>query len=246
MLRSTRARFVLVEPQTPGNVGAAARALKNLGFGTLVLVAPRCDPRDDEACRLAVDAKDLLLAARVHDDLDSALEGTGAVFGTSALPGKHRRPHFRLDSLGPELRLRSAAGEIAFVFGREDRGLEDEELDRCTHLVRFLSSEEYPSFNLAQSVLLCAYTLRLALDGGEAEPALEPSASHEEREAMYAHLEEALLAIGFLKQETARGMMRRIRRMLGRAELSSGDTKLVRGIARQALWAAGPTRESER
>lgn len=235
----SRARFVLVEPQTSANVGAAARAIKNLGFARLDLVAPRCDPRDDEARRLAVDAADVLAAACVHPALDAALEGAGTVVGTSALVGKQRKPHYRLDRLAPGLGALAAAGEIAFVFGREDRGLEDGELDRCTHLVRFAHAGDYPSFNLAQSVLLCAYTLRLALEGSTPEPPEEPAAPHEEREAMYAHLEEALLAIGFLHPDTAEGMMRRVRRMLGRAAISSGDAKVVRGIARQVLWAAG-------
>ncbi len=234
----SRARFVLVEPQTSANVGAAARAIKNLGFSRLDLVRPRCDARDDDALRLAVDAADVLTAARVHSTLDSALAGTGAVFGTSALVGKQRKPHYRLDVLAPEIAALAVAGEIAFVFGREDRGLEDAELDRCTHLVRFAHAGDYPSFNLAQSVLLCAYTLRLALEGSAVETVDEPVASHEEREAMYAHLEGALLAIGFLHAETAEGMMRRIRRILGRAGLTAGDTRIVRGIARQVLWAA--------
>jgi tRNA/rRNA methyltransferase len=237
--RRGEARFVLVEPQTSGNVGAAARAVKNLGFSRLDLVSPRCDPRDADARRMAVDARDVLLAAGVHADLDAALEGAGAVFGTSALEGKHRRPHYRLDSLLPELGRHLRAGGVAFVFGRVDRGLEDGELDRCTHLVRFASSDAYRSFNLAQAVLLCAYTLRLALDGPDPEPPLEPPAAHEEREAMYAHLEASLLAIGFLHHDTAEGMMRRIRRMLGRADLTSGEVKIVRGMARQTLWAAG-------
>lgn len=235
----SRARFVLVEPQSSANCGAAARAIKNLGFSRLDLVGPRCDPADDEAFRLAVDAADVLAAARVHPTLDAALAGAGTVFGTSALLGKQRKPHYRLDALAPEIAALAAAGEIAFVFGREDRGLEDGELDRCTHLVRFAHAGDYPSFNLAQSVLLCAYTLRLALDGPVGGAPEEPAASHEEREAMYAHLEEALLAIGFLHPDTAEGMMRRIRRILGRAGVTSGDAKVLRGIARQALWAAG-------
>jgi TrmH family RNA methyltransferase len=234
-----RARFVLVEPQTSANVGAAARAIKNLGFSRLDLVAPRCDPADEDARRLAVDAADVLGAARVHPTLDAALAGTGAVLGTSALVGKQRKPHYRLDALAPGLGALAAGGEIAFVFGREDRGLEDGELDRCTHLVRFAHAGVYPSFNLAQSVLLCAYTLRLALEREASETPAEPAASHEEREAMYAHLEDALSAIGFLHEEAAEGMMRRIRRILGRAGLTSGDAKVLRGIARQVLWAAG-------
>lgn len=233
-----RARFVLVEPQAAGNVGAAARALKNLGFHDLALVAPRCDARAHEARWLAVDAVDVLEGARVFPDLDAALEGAGTVVGTSRRKGKQRRPHYRLDEFAPELARLSGAGEVAFVFGREEYGLTDAELDRCTHLVHFLSSEDYPSFNLAQAVLLAAYELRRAAQGApEGEPSEQP-AEHAAREAMYSHLETALFAAGFLYEDTAEGMMRRIRRILGRAVLSPGDVKIFRGIARQILWLA--------
>jgi TrmH family RNA methyltransferase len=234
----SKVRFVLVGPRSGGNVGAAARALKNLGFSRLDLVAPECDPRGEEARRMAVAADDLLRHARLHPDLDAALEGAGAVIGTSRREGKHRRPHYRLDALAPDLARLAAAGDLALVFGREDSGLTDAELDRCTHLVHFLSSDALPSYNLAQSVLLAAYTLRLALGEAAAGPAPEPLADHGSREAAFRHLEAALLAIGFLHEDTAEGMMRRTRRVLGRADLTLGDVQVVRGIARQVLWLA--------
>jgi TrmH family RNA methyltransferase len=232
-------RFVLVGPQSPGNIGAACRALKNLGFARLDLVSPECDPRAEEGYRFAVDARDLLEGALVHARLDDALAGAATVVGTTGLSGKQRRPHFRLDAFGPELARLAHAGQVALVFGRESRGLTDEELDRCTHLVHLPAAGAYSSYNLAQAVLLVGYTLRLAQDLPADAAALEPPAPHEEREAMYAHLAEALFAIGFLKDDQAEGMMRRLRRMLGRAAVSSGEVKIVRGIARQILWLSG-------
>jgi TrmH family RNA methyltransferase len=233
-----RFRFVLVEPKTSGNVGASARALANLGFRRLELVAPACEHRNQEATRMAVDAVDVLLGARVHATLDEALAGASTVIGTSRRVGKQRQPHFRLDEMAPELPRFAQAGEIAFLFGREADGLEHAELDRCTHLVHFLSDEAYPSFNLAQSVLLVAYETRKAM-AGPPPPAMESIADDETREAMYRHLDAALRAVGFLQDETSEGMMRRLRRILGRAELSPGDVKVVRGIARRMLWLAG-------
>jgi TrmH family RNA methyltransferase len=244
-------RFVLVEPQSAGNLGSTARALKNLGFSALHLVAPRCDPRSLEARALAVDAWDLLDAAKVHatlDDakvhatLDEALEGMRTVVGTSARTGKQRRPHHRLDAFAPDLARLAAGAPLAAVFGREAHGLSDAELDRCTHLVHIAASPEYPSFNLAQAVLLVAYTLRLGLEApqGAPSPAQEEApADHGSREAMLAHLEEALRAIGYLHEDTAVPMMRRLRRFFGRAELTAGEAAIFRGIARQILWAAG-------
>ena len=231
-------RFVLVEPQSAGNVGAAARALKNLGFAELHLVAPQCDPRSGEARALAVDAGNILDAARVHGTLDEALAGALTVVGTSARTGKQRRPHHRLDTFGADLARLAEAGPLAAVFGREAHGLSDAELDRCTHLVHFAASSDYPSFNLAQSVLLVAYTLRLALEAPPKPLEEDAPADHGSREAMFAHLEAALRAIGYLHEDTAEPMMRRLRRFFGRAETTAGEAALFRGIARQTLWAA--------
>ena len=235
---AARVRFVLVEPRGAGNVGAAARALKNLGFSRLDLVAPRCDPLGDEARRMAVDARDVLERARRHPTLDEALAGAGTVVGTSRRTGKHRRPHWRLGALADELARLAAAGELALVFGREDRGLTDAELDRCTHLVHLPAAADYPSYNLAQAVLLAAYELRSIEESSSDAGALEPPASQEEREAMYRHLQSALRAIGFLSRDTTEVIMRRLRRAFGRASLTHDEVRMLRGVARQTLWVA--------
>ena len=232
-------RFVLVEPQSAGNLGSAARALKNLGFSALHLVAPKCDPRSLEARALAVDAWDLLEDAKVHDSLDGALQGMRTVVGTSARIGRQRRPHHRLDGFAPDLARLASVGPLAAVFGREAHGLTDSELDRCTHLVHIAASPEYPSFNLAQAVLLVAYTLRLGLESAPPPGQEEAPADHGSREAMLVHLEDALRAIGYLHEDTAVPMMRRLRRFFGRAEMTAGEAAIFRGIARQILWAAG-------
>jgi tRNA/rRNA methyltransferase len=232
-------RFVLVEPQLGGNVGAAARALKNLGFDRLIAVTEKWDPRTDEdARRMAKDARDVLGRMQVLGDLDAALDGATAVIGTSRRRGKHRQPHWRLDRFAPEMARLAGTGGIAVLFGREAHGLSDAELDRCTHLVHFPSGDAYPSFNLAQSVLLVAYQLRLAMEGPLLDDAstIDPPADHAMREAMYQHFGNALEAIGFLHADTVEPMMRRIRRMLGRAELTANEARIVRGIARQMLW----------
>jgi tRNA/rRNA methyltransferase len=230
-------RFVLVEPQTAGNAGSAARALKNLGFSRLVLVRPRFDPRDREARRMAVDARDVLERAELAPDLDTALAGARSVVGTSARTGKYRRPHYRLDLFAEDLARLTATGELAVVFGREDSGLTDLELDRCTHLVHLPAAGAYPTFNLAQAVLLVAYELRRSHPVSlRAEP-FDPPAGHEEREQMYEHLARALLAIGFLQENTTESMMRRLRRLFGRAALTSDEVTILRGVARQTLWA---------
>ena len=236
---ANQVRFLLVEPQHPGNIGSAARALKNLGFNRLEVVRPQCDPRAEEARRRAVDAVELIDGIAIHPDLDRGLAGARTVVGTSRRLGKHRKPHFRLDEVAAELAGAAASGELALLFGREAHGLSDAELDRCTHLVYFDASEEYPSFNLAHAVLLTAHELRRAMREPLPEGAAEPPADHQAREAMLRHLEATLLRIGFLHEHTREKMMRRIRRMFARAGLTESEVHILRGIARQTDWAAG-------
>lgn len=238
MIDSGRVRFVLVQPQSAGNIGSAARACKNLGFHRLLVVRPRCDPRDAEARKLAVDAADLLDRLEIHDSLDEALEGAATVVGTSRRTGKHRRPHYRLDQLTRELAGLAGRGDLAVVLGREDHGLKDAELDLCTHLVHLPTADEYPSVNLAQAVLLVAYELRLSLLGEEPVDLLDPPAEHADREAMYRHMERALQTIGYLHEESVEPIMRRLRRLMGRAAMTEREVAMLRGMARQILWAA--------
>jgi TrmH family RNA methyltransferase len=230
---------------TGGNAGSAARALKNLGFSRLVLVRPHFDRHDIEARRMAVDAADVVERAERCQDLDAALVGAGSVVGTSARTGKYRRPHYRLDLFSAELARLGAAGELAVVFGREDSGLTDRELDRCTHLVHLPAADAYPSFNLAQAVLLVAYELRRAFGSSLPAVPLAPPAGHEEREEMYRHLAQALLSIGFLQEDTVDSMMRRLRRLFGRATPTADEVTILRGVARQMLWAANRTRADD-
>lgn len=191
---------------------------------------------------MAVDAVDLLEAAALHDDLDGALAGAQQVVGTTGRRGRHRRPHWPLAELPAVLTEPPVTAELAVVFGREDRGLTDSQLDRCTHLVYLPASDAYPSFNLAQAVLLVAYELSLARTGApsvadEADPADEALADHEQREALFAHLERALVTLGYINRDGTEVIMRRLRRLLGRARLTGHEATMLRGLARQILWA---------
>jgi tRNA/rRNA methyltransferase len=233
-----RVRFVLVEPQSGGNVGAAARAMKNLGFSRMALVSPACDPRGAEAGRMAVEARDVLASAVVFEALDDALRGAACVVGTSRRTGRQRRPHHRLDEFSSEMLGLARLGELAIVFGREDHGLCDLDLDLCTHLVHLPGSDDYPSFNLAQAVLLCAYELRRAALEPLREDLPDPPAAHDEREAFYRHLKQALLTIGYVHGDSVVPIMRRLRRLLGRAMVTTEDVRMLRGLARQILWTA--------
>lgn len=226
-------RIVLVRPKNPENVGAAARAMKNFGHAELWLVAPRCR-RDRRAYALASHAGDVLDAAREVDDLDAALAGTTWVLGTTA--------RSRLD--GFEIRApRDGLGDLpddggALVFGPEDTGLERAELERCQGVLR-IPTAAYASLNLAQAVNVVLYERfqQGAPPAGEGE-AEEPPAPRETVEAMVAQLRGLLHRIGYTDAQRERAALHNFRRLFDRAALRPRDVDLLRGLLRQAAWAA--------
>lgn len=242
----TSTRFVLVEPSHPGNVGAAARALKTMGFARLVLVAPRVAnvKNEPEAIAMASGADDVLASAVVVDTLADALAG---VHWSVALTA-------RLREYGPpQLPPRAAAerahafvrhGEIACVFGNERTGLSNADVERCSALAHIPANPAYSSLNLAQAVQVLAYELRLALQSAEVQAApaasgalsvASASASSDEIEGMYAHLESALVALDFLDPANPKKLMSRVRRMFARSGLEREEVNILRGIAKHIL-----------
>jgi TrmH family RNA methyltransferase len=223
-------RFVLFEPSHPGNVGAAARAMKTMGFTELVLVNPSAEV-DGQARARSSGALDVLLAARIVDDLAEAIQDCGFVVGASA----RRR---RLSS--PELDPRECAAKVvdgghskpvAIVFGTERAGLRNAELDQCNALVYIPSNPEYSSLNLAMAVQVLAYEMRWAqgLDRKPVEAGVPP-ASATDMELFYQHLERVLLGSGFLNAGNPRNLMRRLRRLFNRARLDENELNIMRGI----------------
>jgi tRNA/rRNA methyltransferase len=228
-----RVRIVLSHPSHPGNIGASARAMKTMGLGELHLVAPRRFP-DAEATALASGADDVLDAARVHATLDDALAGTTLAFALTAR---------RRDLSHPASDVRAAAGEavssgatVAFVFGTEMSGLSNDEVIRCDRLAHIPARPGFSSLNLAQAVQIVCYELRMALDAAIPVATRYPRASHEDLEALYAHLEASVLASGFLDPGNPRRFMERMRRMFGRAALEREEVHLLRGML--AAWDA--------
>jgi TrmH family RNA methyltransferase len=233
-----RIRVVLVRPQHPGNVGAAARAMKNMGLADLVLVGSRLDL--DAAAVMAVHARDVLERHRRVDDLAQAIGDCGLVVGTSGRAGDEHAECVPPRALAPTILAASARNDVALVFGPEDHGLTKEELTHCHRVLTIPSTAAYPSLNLAQAVLICSYELQLAADGG-ADAGLEPRtlAPAALGEQMFAVLERALRAIGFVHRDNGAHMMRAFRRLFGRAALDEYETHIVLGLARQIEWAAG-------
>lgn len=233
-------RFVLVRPENGGNVGAAARALKNMGSAALWLVDPH--PYDaEEARRLAHGATDILDAARTVATLADAVGDCRWVIGATRRGGRRRAATLTPRALAHAARANSDRRPLALVLGPEADGLSMTDLALCHDVVRIPADQGQPSLNLAQAVLVLAYELFVAeLEGASAAPpAPRPEAAARELEPMYAHLETMLLAVRFVRPDTARHRMLALRRILGRARLAPGDVRLVRGICRQVLWAVG-------
>ncbi|MGD8742744.1 MAG: tRNA (cytosine(32)/uridine(32)-2'-O)-methyltransferase TrmJ [Granulosicoccaceae bacterium] len=225
-----RIRIVLVETSHPGNIGAAARALKNMGLRRLELVRPAQFP-DPEAFARASGAADILEAAGVHDSLDAALQGCSLVYGASArlrsLPWPQVTP--RECAAG----VREARAEVALVFGRERTGLTNAELERCDRLVHIPCNPDYSSLNVAAAVQVLCYEMRMATQGQEvvtAQVGDSPLATREDLEGLYRHLEETLIAIDFLDPASPRQLMRRLRRLFNRAGLEQTELNILRGI----------------
>ena len=237
-------RIVLVSPIYGGNIGAVCRAMKNMGLRDLAIAAPRADTDWAEARKIATHADDVLAARRTFPRVEDAIADCGLVFGTTARPGLYREHARTPREWAPRILTAAADTPVALVFGPEDRGLSNEELTPCNHFIRIPSSPDYPSLNLAQSVMVIAYELFVA--AGVFEPPAErsPEATSEHRERMFAMWERALRAIGFMDAEKSAHMMLGLRRVFARAPLTRADVRIFMGVARQTLWMAERCREA--
>ncbi|MDR0633446.1 MAG: RNA methyltransferase [Azoarcus sp.] len=227
-----RVRVVLARPSHPGNIGAAARAMKTMGLAELWLVSPASFP-DPVAQARASGAGDVLAAARVVDTLAAALADTVFAAGLTA-----RRRDVSLPCLGPRAAAAEivdwrARGKVALVFGNEAGGLTNEELGLCALPVTIPANPEYASLNLGAAVQLMCYELRMAAMGegvrAIARHAPEP-ATHDEIEGFFGHLEAAIVASGFLDPARPRRLMPKLRRLFGRARLEKEEVAILRGI----------------
>jgi TrmH family RNA methyltransferase len=224
-------RIVLIETSHPGNIGAAARAMKNMCLDRLHLVAPQRYP-SEEATSRASGADDLLARAQVHDTLDQALEGCRLVVGTSARPRTVSWPVQAPHEAARGLFEASRQGEVALLFGREKSGLSNSELDRCHFLVHIPTSADYSSLNLGAAVQLLSYEVYLASLGGR-QTTQEPErdlATAEMMQGFHEHLVQALDDVGFTDPEQSEKLLRRLRRLFQRARPDKDEINILRGI----------------
>jgi len=228
------ARFVLVGTSHAGNVGAAARALKVMGFSDLVLVAPRAAnvQRRAEAIALASGATDVLASARVVGSLAEALDGITYACATAMTPRDFGPPN----RAPRELFATLAAGthQVAFVFGSERFGLANEDVYACNACLTIPTDPGYGSLNLAQAVQLVAYDWRQAIGGFAARPRTDDDrrADAVAVRGVVEHWQEALEALGFLDPAAPKKLMARLHRLVLRAELEVEEVHILRGIAR--------------
>ena len=232
----SRIRIVLCRPSHPGNIGAAARAMKTMGLSRLCLVSPKQFP-DPEADTRATGAVDLLHQAEIFPSLKDALAGAVFVVGLSA----------RRRDLGPEIgepremvaRLIAAAaeGEVALVFGNETMGLSNDEIQLCHAAVSIPTNPDFSSLNLGSAVQVLCYEARMAVFAGRppdadtlATPFVSPTATHREVEGFYEHLESVMTATGFFNPEHPGRLIPKLRRLFGRVRLERDEVNILRGV----------------
>jgi tRNA (cytidine32/uridine32-2'-O)-methyltransferase len=242
-------RVVLVGTSHPGNIGGAARAMKNMGLSRLVLVDPKVFPSPEASAR-ASGADDILQYTQVVATLEEALTGCTLVLGTSARD--RSLPWPLLDPRESGVLVSEQAGqgaEVALVFGREHAGLTNDELQRCHYHVHIPSDPAFSSLNLAAAVQVLSYEVRMSWLAAQAEVTPDQSnavtpvrnadlATMDEMEGFYGHLESTLVAIGFLDPEKPRHLMARLRRLYGRSEVEKSELSILRGVLTETQKAA--------
>jgi tRNA/rRNA methyltransferase len=234
-------RWVLIETSHPGNVGSAARALKTMGFGDLRLVNPKLASiaSTPEAIALASGAADVLSSSQESDSLESALGGCGLVLGLTSRDREFGPPALNWqqarDLIGQAVKSQRP---VALVFGPERTGLDNAHLSLCTHRVWLDANPTYPSLNLAQAIMVCAFSLREWLTNESGELSNLDRADYADPAAVAAMLEhwrEGLEAIGYLDPANPKKLMPRLQSLFARSRLHKEEIDLLRGIAKQML-----------
>jgi tRNA/rRNA methyltransferase len=244
-----RTRFILIQASHAGNVGAAARAIKTMGFGDLVLVAPRWANvlRREETIQRASGALDVLASARIVETLDEALDGVTHLCATAMVPRDFGPP-----TLNPREHLgalaRGAERHVAFLFGSERFGMRNEDVYRCHVALSIPTDPRFGSLNLGAAIQVIAYEWRQALGGFAVRDAAAPprAADAQMVAGMLAHWEQALVQIGFLDPRAPKKLMPRLRQLFNRAQPTREEIHILRGIAKAMADARGQRKPDDR
>lgn len=230
-------KVVLVGTLYTGNVGSSCRAMANMGLKHLVLAAPNLQNDWEEGERLAVHATDILHNRQEFATFEEAVADCVAVVGTTAREGLYRQ-HVRTPrEAAPDILALAAQGPVALVFGREDKGLKNEEIAQCTHLIRIPVDEGYTSINLSQAVLITAYEFFTAHGNYQMPHEKAPPAPQAQKMQLMKNWSNMLQEIGFMKPEQEDHFMQGFHRVFSRGVFTKDDAALMLGVARQAIWA---------
>lgn len=229
---------VLFQTQNSGNLGAVARAMKNMGAHCLRLVDPHCHHLNKECLERAVDARDIIDDTEIFLTLEEAVQDCHQVIATT-----RKKRQDRIEFLDPDQLIQSIKGfdqteKIAIVFGREDRGLRNEELKCCDYALCIPTSFELPSLNLSHAVLIVLYEIFKSLNHQSNQvntQILSQKIDHQLKEGFYQHLEEALISINYLQGKKKDHVLRDLKNIFNRSQLSDKDVSMLRGIFRQIL-----------
>ncbi len=224
-------KIVLVGTTHPGNIGATARAMKNMGILNLVLVTPKEFPSDVATYRSKA-AKDVLEKAEVFDDLESAVSDCELVIGTSARGRTVPWPILNPKKAAEEVSNAALNNNVAIVFGREDRGLTNEELGLCNLHVHIPTDPEYSSLNVAQAVQILVYEIRVALLDNEEERDYwdVQLANNEQIERLIDHMDELMQEVEFYDVDNPRKLLIRVRRFFKRSKIDLMEANIFRGL----------------
>lgn len=230
-----RIRMVMVNTSHPGNIGAAARAMKNMGLSRLVLVDPKEYPAEKAVWR-AAGAQDVLDRVQVVSTVDEAIADCGLVIGTSARERRIPWPLLTPRECGDRVWAEAQHHDVAILFGREDRGLTNEELQKCHFHVHIPANPEYSSLNISAALQVICYEIRMSyLTAKEGKaPHFDdwdvPPARHQDLEHYYAHLEQTLEQLDFLDPANPRQTVTRLRRLFNRVRLDQMELSILRGM----------------
>ncbi len=223
-------RVILVGTSHPGNIGSVARAMKTMGLTNLYLAEPRTEV-DGQSIALAAGAADVLQNITKVDSLDEAIADCSLVIATSARSRTLDWPILEPREAGDKLVAEGESGTVAIVFGRENHGLTNEELQKCNYHVVIPANEEYSSLNLAQAVQIVCYETRTAyLNHNREAEAAKAYPLHKEQEQFFEHLERTLLSTGFIIKNHPGQIMTKLRRLFSRARIESQEMNILRGI----------------
>ncbi len=229
-MNKANVRIVMVETSHPGNIGAAARAMKNMSLSQLVLVNPKRFP-DDAARVRASGADEILSNARVYSSVAEAIEGAHIVIGASARIRTLKWPQLDASECAELVGSSSSSTVIAILFGRENSGLTNSELELCNYLLHIPVNTEFASLNVASAIQIVAYELFKNTTANET-PQLTDSelVAADELDRFYQHLEQTLIDLEFLNPDNPRQLMRRLRRLFNRCALEKVEINILRGI----------------